>query len=332
MKVSLCITCGPEALDQGLFGNVLTHPFQILPYLYERGIFPAWELRSKHYGDPPDMLTIPGVVDLAYTPPEGPYRSLELNEMRRRHGQILGGDWITLSKMWNAYFKVPQRVLDAAQGILPPGRTLGIHYRGTDKQTSSWDSNPITPDAYISLIRDFLSQNEAFHSVFVGTDEPSFVDRLQAQIRLPIQALGAAEFHMAAEHSTSRREKSDRAMLDCILLSRCDTVIETSSALPSFTKIFNPSLPVYRCSASKLFSNMPYFPVAYIPVLPVSSPESQAILCETMRDDWSDHPATERFRSTFSAAPRWPRNHAFFKLAERAGAADLAARFVTGYH
>ncbi len=331
MKAPLCICCDPEDLDQGLFGNVLTHPFQVLPYLYEQRIFPAWQLRSTHYGDPPDMLTIPGVIDLAYTPPSGPYRTVKLNEMRRRHGQVLGSDWPALARIWNAYFKIPQRILDAAEGMLPPGRVLGVHYRGTDKQINSWDSNPITVEEYTVLIRDFLSQNIPFDSLFVATDEPSFADRLRSAINLPVLDLGPAEFHMATEHSTTRREKSDRAMLDCVLLSRCQAVIQTSSALPSFTKLFNPALPVYRCAASKLFSNMPYFPVAYIPVLPVTSSESAAILSRTMQSDWITQPSTERFHDLFVAAPRWPRNHTFFKLAERAGAADLAARFVSGY-
>ncbi len=331
MKLPLCITCAPDELDQGLFGNVFTHPFQVLPYLYERGIFPAWDLRSKHYGDLPAMVTIPGVLDLAYTPPVGPYRALSLNEVRRRHGQILGGDWRTLAHIWNAYFRTPQRVLDSAEGILPPGRTLGVHYRGTDKQTASWDSNPISAANYILLIEEFLAENRSFDSIFVGTDEPSFIQHLSSAVRLPVLTLGAAEFHMASDHATSRREKSDRALLDCVLLSRCHTVIETSSALPSFTKLFNPELPVYRCAASKLFSNMPYFPVAYIPVLPVKSPHAKAILRETMQSDWTTDPSMQRFQAPFSAAPRWPRNHAIFQVAERAGAADLAARFLTGY-
>ena len=109
MRPNLLITCEPDDLDQGLFGNVLAHTFQILPFLFERGIFPAWQLRSKHYGDPPDQITIPGSIDLAYPPPAGPYRTLSLLEVRRRHGQILGGDWVTLSKLWNAFPHPPSR-------------------------------------------------------------------------------------------------------------------------------------------------------------------------------------------------------------------------------
>ncbi len=332
MKAPLCISSSPEELDQGLFGNVLTHTLQILPYLYERSMYPAWHLRSQHYGDPPDQLTIPGVVDLAYTPPVGPFRNLTISEMRRRHGQILGGDWVALARIWSAYFRVPARVLGAVEGVLPRGRNLGVHYRGTDKQTTSWDSNPISPGQFITLVQDFLAQRPDFDTIFVGTDEPSFIPSLRSALSLPVIDLGDVDFHMATKSSVTRREKADRAMLDCLLLSRCNTVLQTSSALPSFTKLFNPNLEVFRTAASKLFSNMPYFPVAYIPVLPVTRAESHAILKQTMMSDWIEDPKMQRFRTPFQATPRWPRNHAIFDLAERVGAADLAARVVTGYH
>ena len=331
MSRPLCISCQPEDLDQGLFGNVLAHSFQILPYLYEQQIYPAWEIRTKHYGDPPDFITLPGALDLNYDPPRGPYRTLSLNELRRRHGQILGNDWNALAVIWNAYFKVPQRVLDLAKKILPQGRVLGIHYRGTDKQTSTWDSNPITSQQYLGLIQDYLAQSDRFNYVFVATDEHSFVDQVRASIHLPILDLGAVEFHMATEHTMTRGEKTDRAMLDCVLLSQCDVVIETSSALPSFAKLLSPGLEIFRCSASKIFTNMPYFPVAYIPRLPVDTPESLEILRCTMEGDWETNPEMARFRKTFAFAPRWPRNHALFNFAEKTGFEDLAARLFSGY-
>ena len=331
MTRPLRISCEPDELDQGLFGNVLAHTVQILPYLFEQNLYPAWELRSKHYGDLPDQITIPGVVDLAYTPPPGPYRTLSLTEMRRRHGHILGGDWEALKRIWDAYFKIPSRVLAEADRVTPPGRVLGIHYRGTDKQSAAWDSNPISQDQFLVLIQDFLAQNESYDSIFVGTDEPSFLEKIGSSIPLPVLSLGAAEFHMATEHSTSRREKSDQAFLDCLVLSRCATLIQTSSALPSFTKLFSPELQVFRTAASKLFTNMPYFPVAYIPVLPVTTPAAKEILSQTMQQDWTTQQDMGRFLKPFASVPRWPRNAALFRLAERAGAADVVAGLLTGY-
>lgn len=284
-----------------------------------------------HYGDAPNFLTIPGSLDLAYVPPNGPYQTLSLNELRRRHSQVLGDDWVDLSRIWNAYFTIPQRVLRRVEGVLPPGHVLGIHYRGTDKQTTSWDSNPISQEQYVTLIQDFLTDRKDIEAIFAATDEFSFVETLRSSIHLPVIALGEVDFHMSTEDTVSRGEKTDRAVLDCVLLSRCRCVLETSSALPSFAKLFNPELEIYRCAASKIFNGMPYFPVAFIPILPVSNGSSVEILRHTMDSDWTHDPKMDRYQKAFSFSPRWPLNHRLFSMAEKVGAGDLVAKLVTGY-
>jgi hypothetical protein len=335
MSRPLCVVSPPEDLSQGLFGGVFYHIFQILPFLYEHRIFPAWDIRTLHYGDPPDYLTIPGALDLNYAPPAGPYRTVSLEELRRRHAHIIGNDWPELHRVWTAYFRIPPRVLQTAGSVLPGGRVLGIHYRGTDKQTTSWDSNPITQDQYLSLISDFLAAHTGFDVIFAATDEHSFIEKLRTSVHIPVVALGEVQFHMSTEDNSSRKEKTDRAMVDCVLLSRCQCVIETSSALPSFAKLFNPQLEIYRCAASKLFgklyTNMPYFPVAQIPVLPVSRTESIEILRQTMQSDWTCNSSMQKFRKRFSFSPRWRVNHKLFSLAEKIRVADLTAKVVPGY-
>lgn len=332
----LCITSQPEELEQGLFGQIFYHVFQLLPYLHQRGIYPAWELRSMHYGDPPEFLTLPGALDLAYDPPKGPYRRISISELRRRHTHVLGNDWIGLLRIWEAYFKIPQRVLLQADAIFPEGRRiLGVHYRGTDKQTAGWDTNPISQTEYIALIKDFLSTRTEFETIIAATDEFSFVEKLRSSTDLPVVSLGEVEFHMAAGGSVSRAEKTDRALLDCVLLSRCHCLIETSSALPSFAKLFNPELEIYRCAASKLFgklfTNMPYFPVAHIPILPVTRAESKAILELTTKSDWTFDESMKKYRSRFVAEPRWPINHAVFSVAEKLLVDRPLAKILSGY-
>ena len=326
MPLAVCVVSEPEDVDQGLFGNVFYYPFQILPYLRRRGIFPAWKIRSLHYGDSHGMLTIPGALDLAYTPPEGPYRNLSLWELRRRHAYNLGNDWTTLSRLWHEYFRVPQRILTAVDDLLPAGRVFGIHYRGTDKQTADWDSNPITQEQYLTLLQQFVRDRGVFDAVFIATDEYAFVDRLRSAIPLPITNLGEVGFHLDLDHPTPPNEKADRAMLDCVLLSRCEAVLETSSALPSFAKVFNPDLEIYRCAASKLFSDQPYFPVAHIPILPAQSPEATEILDRTMASDWTLDPSADKFKRTFSFALRKPLHHTIFTVAETLGLGEMMNR------
>ena len=336
MSLPLRIFSPAEELDQGLFGMIFYHAFQLLPYLHERGIYPAWDLRSLHYGDRPNSLTIPGVLELAYTPPEGPYRTLTLVELRRRHAHTLGNDWKELNRLWNAYFRIPERVEKMADKVFPQGRVLGLHYRGTDKQTTSWDSNPISQDEYLTLARDFLdSRGGDFDVIFAATDEFSFVERLRSMTSMPVISLGQVDFHLATEITVSRRDKADRAVLDCVLLSRCNCVIETSSALPSFAKLFNPELEIYRTAASKLFgklfTKMPYFPVAHIPVLPAKGPAAVEILRRTMESDWTESEEMARFKKTFTFEPRFPINHRVFSVADKLKLGRVAGRLLPGY-
>jgi hypothetical protein len=322
-KLPICVYCSADQLHQGLFGNAFYHTFQILPYLLKNGIFPAWELRAIHYGEPPDYITIPGAVDLAYEMPKPPYRRIHLDELRRRHAQLIGNDWQQISRMWHAFFRTPQRVVERADNVFPAGRVLGLHYRGTDKLTTAWDSNAITQDDFITLAKEFIETQEPYDVIFAATDEISFVDKLRDSIDLPVINLGEVEFHLAVDKKTSATEKTDRAMLDCVLLSRCACVIETSSALPSFAKVLNPDIPVFRTAASKLFCDMPYFPVAHIPVLPVKSAQGKAILESTMTSDWTLQPGMERMQQPFAFRPRRPLHHSLFTLAEKLGAGDL---------
>ena len=322
-NVPFCVYSSATDLREGLFGQVFNHIFHVLPYLYERDIFPAWEIRSTQYGAPPDCITIPGALDIAYTPPQGPFRRVSLRELRRRHTKILGNDWSELSRIWHAYFKVPARIQQSADQLFPLGRVLGLHFRGNDKYTSD-DTNPITQEEFLILVREFLATVPPFDIIFAATDEFSFVDKLRAAVDIPVLNLGEVAFHKALNQATPPTEKTDRAVLDCVLLSRCSCVIQTCSALSSFAKILNPGIEIYRTSASKLFiPNMPYFPVAYIPILPVSGSESRAVLDSTLVADWTVEPTAKRFKKKFAYSTYRPIHHTLFTIAEKLGASDL---------
>ena len=322
-NIPFCVFSPASDLREGLFGNVFYHTFHILPYLYERGIFPAWEICSTQYGAAPDFLTIPGALDIAYTAPQAPVRRFSLSELRRRHAKILGNDWAELSRIWHAYFRIPDRIQQSADQHFPQGRVLGLHFRGNDKYTSL-DTNPISQEDFLTLVREFLATAPAFDVIFAATDEFSFVDKLRAAVDLPVINLGEVGFHKALNQTIPPTEKSDRAVLDCVLLSRCSCVIQTCSALSSFTKILNPDIEIYRTAASKLFAvNMPYFPVAYIPILPVSSREARAILDATLVDDWTLDSTAKRFKKKFAYSTHRPLHHTLFTIAEMLGASDL---------
>jgi hypothetical protein len=302
------ISSAPKEMTDGLFGQVILWVFEVLPYLYAEGIFPDWEICTAHYGTAPDGLTIPGALDLAYQVPPGRKHEVKLVQLRAHRRHVLGSDWQRLSTIWNAYFRVPDRITDRAASFGSLDDTLGIHYRGNDKQTSFWDTNPVSPDEYLSIITDFLSQKDRsrFRRIFLATDDADFYQYLKERLPVEIINLGAVNYHKAEGPREELGIKTDRAMLDCVLLSRCGTVLLTSSALPSFTKILNPDLEIYRVAASKFFTNTPYFPVAYIPIYKPSTPMVSALIERLTIGDWTKTVNADLFIAPFDSRPYWP--------------------------
>jgi hypothetical protein len=287
----------------GLFGQVLLWVFQILPVLFERRIFPDWRIQAAYYGRASDGLVIPGVLDLAYEVEPGLRREVNLVRLLG-HRHILGNDWQGLSAIWRAYFRVPDRIIKRAMEFGCLSDTLGVHYRGNDKQTANWDTNPVSHDDYLAIIRQFCQERPQFRRIFLATDDLNFYQFLKNNTALEIINLGGVGFHKDPVPPELVDVKTDRAMLDCYILSRCRVVLLTSSALPSFAKIFNPELEIYRVAASKIFEkNAPYFPVAYIPIYNSSSAEIAALVNRLMVGDWTQTTEARLFTEPFISRP-----------------------------
>ncbi len=312
---TVCVRAEPGDIIGGLFGGVLNNIFEILPFLKSKGIYPQWSVASKLYGEAPDFLIIPGVLDLAYTPaPEPAQKILNLYLTRALRGHFIGSDWGALHALWAEYFRIPTRVRERASDLGDLGRTLGIHYRGNDKTISGWDTNPISYDDFIAIVDDFLSRRPDLTQVLVATDEDAFLSYVRERVSLPVISFGTGAFHLRQTTTSMPRDEADQALADCVALSQCAAVLNTSSALSAFAKVLNPDLEIYRSAASKMFSDNPYFPIAYIPVYQSSAPAILAILDRTMRGDWRDDPRARRFRQPFTFKRRIPIKVAFRKV------------------
>jgi hypothetical protein len=299
------ISSAPDEMTEGLFGQTFFWVFEILPYLHANGIFPDWKICTAHYGAAPDGLTIPGVLDLAYQVSQQPRKEIRLVELRAHQRHVLGNDWHRLSNIWHAYFRIPGRIADRASTFGSLADTVGIHYRGNDKQTAVWDTNPVSHRDYLSIITDFLVNRPDFRRIFLATDDANFCQFLKDHIAIEIVNLGSVGFHKAEGEREEIEIKTDRAMLDCVLLSRCGAVLLTSSALPSFTKILNPDLEIYRVAASKFFASIPYFPVAYIPIYQSSSSAISTLVDELTDGDWTKAADANPYSTPFASRPHW---------------------------
>jgi len=208
------------------------------------------------------------------------------------HTSALGGDWAGTHALWTRYFKVPARIEARADALALPCDCLGLHFRGTDKNIQTIDTNAVAAADFLTLAAAFLAEHPHIRCVFVASDEPGVLAQAQARFaHLDVRGLGDVPFHKSGAPS-ALAGKADRALLDCVLLSRCRYVLKCSSALSGFAKVLNPALECYRVSACKMFSDIPYFPDAYVPRLALRDPQAAAILERQFAGDWLDDPAT----------------------------------------
>lgn len=127
---------------------------------------------------------------------------------------------------------------------------IGVHYRGTDKQIEA----PRVPYKKVELlIKEMLRRNVGKKcKIFIATDEKAFID-------FAIKTFGKNRvlYNKFAQRSTDgkclhggekRYEQGKHALMDCVLLSRANVLIRTSSNLSLVSTYFNPHLPVIELS------------------------------------------------------------------------------------
>ncbi len=148
---------------------------------------------------------------------------------------------------------------------------LGIHYRGTDKRA---EAPLVTYREFSDAVRRFLDDHGEFDCLFVSSDEQSFIDHIAKEFGRQVRVV----FHEDQERSTSdvaiHRSrigdpftKGEEAVLNCLLLARCGSLMKTASILSGWSKLFNPDLPV-------TLLNAPYERQLWFPDRELVSPSS----------------------------------------------------------
>jgi hypothetical protein len=145
------------------------------------------------------------------------------------------------------------------------GKVIGVHYRGTDKVGEA----PEIP--YEKVIRNIQHVQRTYYndaSVFLATDDNKFIAHLQ-------KALPQVPLIMRTDYQRSDNDKpvhtnvtldkfevNRDALVNCLLLSRCDFLIKSSSFLSDISKLFNPEVPVVMLN--KPYDRAFWFPASEI--------------------------------------------------------------------
>ena len=194
------------------------------------------------------------------------------------------------NKIFNKYFKFNDFIIDEVNKLNINNKTLGIHYRGTDKNFDSYEANYITKQEMILIVKDYMENND-IEQIFCCSDEQLFINEI-----ILLYPNKVIEYKQTRSNNSNNyglymygqkccdRDK-DKLTYSCIIdmlaLSKCSTIIKTSSALSSFSKILKPNLKLYTVSAMK----QPWFPAAVAEQYESESEEIIKILKRTMIND-----------------------------------------------
>jgi len=217
------------------------------PLYCEPGQGPNWLAYHFHAHDPQLWLDAPGPPAPACVS-----RAEELDELGLPRRATLGLDLEEACGILQRHVvprpEVTALVDDFVSHHFLPGATLGVHYRATDK---GGEASPLSPDAMLAAIRRHLLDNPRYRCLYLASDDGHFVDRALRELDgMPVvvredelRSRDGRAVHTRADVGENLR-KGREALVNCLLLARCDGLLRTASFLSGWASILNPDLPV----------------------------------------------------------------------------------------
>jgi hypothetical protein len=234
-------------------GAKLEWCLEILAYCLENGLIPQFKFSYPNSEKSEDyfgkFFRIKEIIDKDKRVKFTTIRSIiELN-LGKDYDRILNIELATY--LINKYLVVRENVISEVESFcnqhFAGRRVLGVHYRGTDKVRES----PVF--AYDSVKRNIEHYLELFpdtECIFLASDDMNFIENMErASIGRPIiyrndscRARDGNSIHESAD--TDKYKINWDAIVNCLILSRCDALLKTASILSGWSKLFNPRLPV----------------------------------------------------------------------------------------
>ncbi len=264
----ILIRSDAETLTEGMFGQCLIWLLEILNKIESDNI--KFDVNTKSYGNLIPSHIVPlDVVD------EVVDEVIDILEYKKTHHIDFDFDMNSYNRanyIWNKYFTFSD-IVEKSVPYIETEKTLGVHYRGTDKNSDTSQTNPISQEDFLIIVDEFLQTHENFDSIYVASDEQDFIESVKR--RYPgkniIEYTHKREYFRNGNGAIS-------SLVDMISLSKCDIIIKTSSALSNFSKIINPNVKVYATSAMK----QKWFPAGLVEQYKTTSPDVIDILKRTM--------------------------------------------------
>jgi hypothetical protein len=125
---------------------------------------------------------------------------------------------------------------------------LGIHYRGTDKQ---FEAKRVSKEFCAITISNYLASNSQIDALFVSSDEWDFIEWIESKFK-QVEVISHDDKERSSNSNAVHTQpalgdnyaKGKEALVNCLLLSKCNALIRTASFLSAWSSIFNPHIPV----------------------------------------------------------------------------------------
>ena len=167
------------------------------------------------------------------------FSSIAVNRMSRKRAHYL------LSTHVHVKEHITKSVDDFVAEQFNSDSVIGVHYRGTDK---SKEAPRVSHARFIRAIRKVIAKLDTDDfQIFVATDEQSFLNDMIALF--PGKVVFFADMIRSEDgkpihlDSPTPHKAGEEALIDCLLLSRCDSIIRTTSHLSHIATFFNPTMP-----------------------------------------------------------------------------------------
>ncbi len=236
------------------FGATLTHMLVLLDYCDRRGLVPAIRISNRFYrrdGRRSNDWFGDFFVGLSRSQRKRwflLYAKVQCNEDYPR----VFADSIDIARA-NAVFNKYVAITGAAIGIAEAfaranfrGRTLGVHYRGTNKVS---EAPRVAWNVVEAAVREVIVADPKIAAVFVASDEPEFSRWLAAR-GLGVELCNYDSHEVATGGGANYLSDGDgqrkglEALVTILLLAKCHTVVRTPSHLSAWAKILNPEQEV----------------------------------------------------------------------------------------
>jgi hypothetical protein len=125
---------------------------------------------------------------------------------------------------------------------------IGVHYRGTDKWT---EAPKVSYEEVHHVIASTIEDKQQIPiKIFIATDDALFLAYIEQQFPHLVCSIDAIRSTNGQSvhiyEKVANYKKGEDALIDCVLLSKCDFLIKMASNLSDVSIQFNPDIPVIR--------------------------------------------------------------------------------------